>query len=162
MIKKIFEKIRKKDNGDTIGGYLPIIATTFVIAVLLMAFIGWMAAVNNKFDVNQVERKYILKLETQGYLTSSQTQDLKKELENCGMKEVQIKVTGQNYGDSVVNIENKPNTSLKYGATINLNIKGKLPVLTMGSNDKNKNFLNMGQIFSDQVIDNTVSSTLKN
>ena len=45
---------------------------------LVMVFSSWIRNVDTKDNVDQVCRKYMLKMETQGYLTT----DMQKDLEN--------------------------------------------------------------------------------
>lgn len=128
IIQSLMKK--KKDKGEIFSNIVPIVLTTLVIAIIIIAFTAWMAGISKKFDVNQIERKYALKMETNGYLTTQQYNDLRSELQSAGMIVDSIKTYGHNIGETkssnkTINI-NTPNANLKYGATIYLECKGRI------------------------------------
>ena len=126
-------KLMKRDKGDTVSNMSIIVVTTLVIAIIMIAFTNWMVSVNKKFEINQIERKYALKMEPTGYLTTQQYNDLKDELKNSGMEVEYVKTYGHNIDQTDINNVdipiNSPHPDLKYGATIYLECKGKLRLI---------------------------------
>ena len=86
MLKHQVKKITKKrDDGETVLNLFPVILTSVIMFALVMLFSSWIRNVDTKDNVDQVCRKYMLKMETQGYLTSDMEKDLKAELEAAGV-----------------------------------------------------------------------------
>lgn len=165
--------LMKKDKGETISNFAPIVVTTLVIAIIIIAFTNWMADINKKFDINQIERKYSLQMETTGYLTTTQYNNLKAELEAAGMTVELIETYGHNLNETEANNQmieiGKANTNLKYGATIYLHCKGTVNFtevhgekgLSDGATTKT-GFLAFDKTVTKLKIDDVKSTTLKN
>lgn len=78
--------------------------TVIAMAVVVMAAFHSMSLMLCKLDVSQVARKYILVMETKGCLTSGDRTQLLDELEDLGLKEIELTGTTQNpvnYGDTI-------------------------------------------------------------
>lgn len=162
-------KFMKKDHGDTVSGMFPIVVTTLVIAIIIIAFTSWMSGINKKFEVNQIERKYILKMEATGYLTTDMYNDLNKELAAAGMTVDSISTYGYNIGSTQkkpISI-NTANADLQYGATICLECKGKINLINYsigadGASGGTGGFFNLMAKKIKISVDDVKSTTLKN
>lgn len=96
--------MRKKSQGNvmnlvTIG--LSILAMTIVVT----AYLQCTELMLKKTEVSQVSRKYILKMETEGYLSQSNENALIQELRNLGVQNIDLTGTTQSpvtYGDTII------------------------------------------------------------
>lgn len=94
--------------GDLLSTGLCILAMTAV----MLSYIKYTELIHKKSMVGQVARKYILRMETTGYLMSTDSDEMKLELEKLGVTQIDLAgTTRQNVG---------------YGAPITLHISGKL------------------------------------
>lgn len=82
MLKKT-----KKDDGSFMS-MASIIMTILFVGLLLIAFTSWMSNINRKTELDSIARKYMLAMETTGYLTNSQEQAMTIELEEAGLNNV--------------------------------------------------------------------------
>lgn len=101
----------KKQKGN-IGDLLTTGICILAMCVILLQFFNCVGLIEQKMKVGQLARKYILKMETVGYLTDSERTLLNRELAEMGITEVDI-------GGSTVSL-------VGYGEAITLQIKGKL------------------------------------
>lgn len=85
---------------------------TLAITVLMLSYLGHAELLSQKAQVDQLARKYILKMETVGYLTQEDRVALNCELEEAGASELDF------YGSTV--------NRVTYGMPITLQIQGKL------------------------------------
>lgn len=83
IVQKLKKQLHKKKNG-MLDDLLPIILFFLLLTVLLFTFVEFNTAVNKKSDINQIARRYILKMEQTGYATSSIQNALVQELNNLG------------------------------------------------------------------------------
>lgn len=86
-------------NLVTIG--MAILAITIVVMVYLQCTELMLL----KLEVSQISRKYILKMETQGYLTPQSQNELLLELKELGLKNAELTgttMTPVTYGDTIV------------------------------------------------------------
>lgn len=120
---QILEKIKKRDNGETVINLFPVILTTIIILALVVVFTTWISNIKTKDDVDQVIRKYTLKIETTGYLTDDMRISLLKELDEAGMYDVKLNNVIQD-GKSYDTTTDPDATS--YGDQIYLAIEGKV------------------------------------
>jgi hypothetical protein len=110
----------KKEKG-VIGELLPSLITVMVIAVLLLFFINLQGNADRKNAVDQLARQYILRMETCGYLTAQDRDALRTELEYLGCQGLDF--TGTTLSPA------------GYGNRVNLVIRGRIPVHTLGITD---------------------------
>lgn len=82
------------------------------MTIMMMAYLGSIQLLDYKSQISQISRKYILRMETVGYLTVNDQLSLSKELEELGAADLDF--TG-----STVN-------SVSYGSPIYLVIHGKI------------------------------------
>ncbi len=100
---------RERGNiGDMMAAGLCMLAMT----AIMLVYMGNAGLVNKKAAVNQVARKYILRMETTGCLTEADRVVLLQELETLGLTEPELTGTTMN--------------RVGYGQPIVLNIRGKL------------------------------------
>lgn len=99
---------QKGNMGDLLFSGICILAMT----VVMLSYLENVALIHQKEEVGQLARKYILRMETVGYLTTSDKTALCQELETMG-------VTGINLEGTTVN-------AVSYGAPIVLYIDGML------------------------------------
>ncbi len=78
----------------------------------MMAYMGSVDLIQQKITVNQLARRYILRMETVGYLTDADRVSLQVELEQLGVTDV--------------NLEGTTSSQVTYGDPITLQIRGKL------------------------------------
>lgn len=94
MLKHLVKKsAKKRDDGETVLNLFPVILTSVIMFALVMLFSSWIRNVDTKDNVDQVCRKYMLKMETQGYLTTDMQKNLKNELKAAGVVDGTIKFT---------------------------------------------------------------------
>ncbi|MBR1930044.1 MAG: hypothetical protein IJ833_01020 [Lachnospiraceae bacterium] len=101
----------RKQRG-TVSELLAAGICILAMTVVMMAYMGSVALIQQKSAVSQIARKYILRMETVGYLTREDESKLQQELADVG-------VTGVDLTGSTV-------CAATYGAPITLCIKGKL------------------------------------
>lgn len=110
----------KKDNGDTFNSIMPNLLCVVVVCVFTLLFISWIASIEHRQNLNQICRKYILQMESTGYLTAEQQANLITELKNAGM------VTVDTHW-------NEPNGTtgkqVNYGEEVNLKVTGQMEVV---------------------------------
>jgi len=83
----------KKDNAEVLGNFGPIIIGALVTLILIIFSAGWMANFEKRDAVNQITRKYILKMETTGGITDEDKTKLINELTPYG-KNIQLEYDG--------------------------------------------------------------------
>ena len=71
----------KKDPGDIVSNYGPILVAVVLVLILIILTGSWMANFDHRQAVSQISRKYILKMETTGGLTNEDKNSLLTELE---------------------------------------------------------------------------------
>ncbi len=96
----------------SIGDFLAVCVGLLLMCVLLVSFLDSVGLINEKAEVDQIARKYILRMETCGQLAAADKANLCMELENAGVSEISLEGTSE--------------TKVPYGGTITLNINGKL------------------------------------
>ncbi len=108
-----WRKCRKGSVADVMSVGICVIAMT----VLMLAYTGSIQLLNSKSQIDQIARKYILRMETVGYLTGNDCLEMTQELTALGATEL-------DYTGSTLN-------QVDYGATITLVIRGKIPGMTV-------------------------------
>lgn len=105
----------KRDRGNTFNSILPNLLCIIVTMVFVMLFTSWIANITHRQELNSICRKYILQMESTGYLTDNMRANLEAELVSAGMTNVSI--------DTPTTLKHA-----KYGEDINLKVTGKMPV----------------------------------
>ena len=101
----------KKCRGN-IGDLLAVGFCILAMTVVMMCYMENVSLIQQKTRVNQIARRYILRMETVGYLDVSDKGMLSRELEEAGVTELKLDGT---------TIQPVP-----YGELITLRIRGKL------------------------------------
>jgi len=99
----------KKRKGEIIGGVVMIMLGIIVIFLMIEIYINICAVQAIKSDVLFCARQYMLKMETEGYLTAGGVVAIKQELEDLGVVNVDM--------------ENTTVSSVAYGGEILLHLK---------------------------------------
>lgn len=84
--------------------FMTIGITILAMAILWMAYMGVAQLVDTKTEVSQVARKYMLRMETVGYLEPADKAELVRELERLGVAKVNLTGTTMapvGYGESI-------------------------------------------------------------
>ena len=84
--------------------FMTIGITILAMAILWMAYMGMAQLVDTKTEVSQVARKYMLRMETVGYLEPADKTELIRELERLGVTKVNLAGTTMSpvgYGQSI-------------------------------------------------------------
>lgn len=102
---------KKKDSGTVIDIFTVCVAV-LAITIAVLGYLEVMQVVSKKDDVNQISRKYILKMETEGYLSSTERNNLIYDLQSAGLTNIDL--TGTTMSD------------VGYGNAIYLVIQGTL------------------------------------
>ena len=111
--KSFWQKCSKGSVAEVMSAGICIIAMT----VLMLAYMGSIQLLYSKSKIDQIARKYILKMETVGYLTGNDRLEMTQELAAVG-------ATALDYTGSTLN-------QVDYGSTISLVIRGKIPAQTV-------------------------------
>lgn len=101
----------KKEAGS-IGDLLAVCICMILMTVLLAAYMDSVRLIAEKTEINQIARKYILRMETVGVLTESDRILFGRELETAGA--------------SAVSLEGTTFDRVGYGEEIVLKIRGRL------------------------------------
>ena len=101
----------KKEKGN-IGDLMITGICILAMTVVMLAYLESVSLIHQKTEVGQLARKYILRMETVGYLTASDRTGLCQELELVGVTGIQLEGTTLN--------------EVNYGEPISLFIKGQL------------------------------------
>ena len=101
-----------KKNEGNIGNIMATGFCMLAMASLMLSYMDHIQLIQQKTQVSQLARKYILKMETEGYLTPTARVSLTEELQELG-------VTEPIYDGTTLE-------TVSYGEPIALQIQGKL------------------------------------
>lgn len=96
--------MNKKSSGSILD-VLSVGICILAISIMMMAYLNSIELVNSKAEISQLARKYILNMETVGYLTPEKCQDLKQDLVQLGVGKVDLSGTTLqevSYGNAIV------------------------------------------------------------
>jgi hypothetical protein len=99
-----------KKNCGSIGDVMPMGMFVICIAIVFVSFADCVRIVNIKSSVSQISRRYILRMETVGYLTPGDSETLMKELGDAGL--------------GVISLGNTDTSEVGYGNPVRLEIRG--------------------------------------
>lgn len=117
-MKKVMKKIWKsKDEGSSFISMFSVVITIMAIALAAVIFSSYMANLDKKTQVDSIARKYLLIMETEGYLSNANKTRLTQELNDVGFVTNSDSFNGSTMG-----------TPAGYGNDISLVITGKLKV----------------------------------
>ena len=103
----------KRDQGNLMNLFPPLL-TIVALAVMLVFFTGWMANLSARDHVYQLSRRYILQMETEGFLSSTLESSLRADLADAGMSNISLSGT--------------TTSEVEYGNVIFLRITGDLDI----------------------------------
>lgn len=118
--------------------------TILFMSIVVMVYLECTELIMKKLEVSQVARKYILKMETEGYLSQVNKTTMLEELKDIGVKKIDI--TGTTI------------QPVAYGDTILLKIKGTVTAKRIGEEEIWNGLSVSGQI----PLEETRMSTAKN
>ena len=101
-----------RSEAGSVGELLSVCMGMLMMSILFLAYLDCLSLLNQKADVNQIMRKYILRMETTGELTAADRLELCAELEQAGASQIDLAGTST--------------TRVGYGGTLTLHIRGKL------------------------------------
>lgn len=101
----------KKEKGN-VGDIMITGLCMLAMTVVMLSYMDNVQLIRQKTEVSQLARKYILRMETVGYLTNQDCMKLTAELQEIGVTEI-------NYDGTTV-------SGVEYGNPITLQIQGKL------------------------------------
>lgn len=104
----------KKKTGDIITNFATPLITLVVISVLLISFLSATRENKRMNDLDLIGRKFILHMETDGFLTNENENMIISRLESIGAKNISLSGTTKN--------------STSYGSEINLMISCDIEV----------------------------------
>lgn len=101
--------MNKKDRG-LVDQALGILITVVFITILVLGFVYYSNWITVKNNIDATCRKYMLRMETEGYLSSANRTEMETELENLGMLNIDLN------GTTLIEVP--------YGAKVTLQVKG--------------------------------------
>lgn len=112
-------RLKLRDLNKKEAGFSNLVTGVFTITICIMAMtiicmytISSTGILNSKSDVNMIMRKYIIRMESNGYLTADDESELMQELKDIGMTNIDIS------GTTLSEVE--------YGETVYLYVKGDI------------------------------------
>lgn len=95
--------MRRKSKGNILD-FVSIMITILAMSILVMAYLECTNLLMKKMEIGQISRKYILKMETDGYLTEQLKGEMLQELSGAGLRGIDLSGTTLQpvtYGDAV-------------------------------------------------------------
>ena len=138
-----FRVVRGKSKGSVMD-FMTIGITILAMAILWMAYMGMAQLLDTKTEVSQVARKYLLRMETVGYLNQTDQEKLITELAGLGVTKVELAGT--------------TTTPVGYGESIYLMLEG----CVQGSTLEKERMWSDGLIGKEYTIKRYLMSTAKN
>lgn len=108
-------KLKKEEGTSSVLDMIPLIFTIVVVGLLGIAFATWTVNFERKNKVDTIAREYLLRMESNGYLSAEDMANLNNDLQNAHMKNISLS------GTTTTEVEN--------GEIITLNIEGELELL---------------------------------
>ena len=109
-----------KKNGSILK-MLPVLIGIAAVSVLSLMYITYMDIMDRREMVFQISREYLLRMETEGYLTDEAAKEMISEIEKTGA--VNINLAGTTLSKS------------EYGKEITLSIDAQIPMNEMALTD---------------------------
>jgi len=103
MIRRVNSSLRKESGS--IMDLLSVGIFILAMSVIMMAYLNNLHLMQQKAEISQLARKYILRMETTGYLTGSDRTGLLQELHGLGATQVDFSGSTLNevgYGNAVI------------------------------------------------------------
>lgn len=104
---------KNKHDGDMgIGSMLVMIITFMIAIILIMAYASWHSKLAAQDSIYLTVGTYLKSIESSGYLTSEQKEQMINELEGYGMENISLEGTSMN--------------SVPYGNKVTIHVRGKV------------------------------------
>lgn len=110
-----------KSKGNVLD-FVTIAITILAMSVVVMAYLECTGLMMKKLEISQISRKYILKMETEGYLNVQNEASLLQELQEAGM--------------SAIDIAGTTLQPVTYGEAVYLKIRGRISGRVIGTPDE--------------------------
>ena len=124
--------------------FMTVCISLLAMVLVVMVYLNLSELMLTKLEVSQVTRKYILRMETKGYLDEGDKSALLSELASLGMREIEL-------GGSTL-------SPVGYGENICLSVKGMVTGRVLNSEDS---WLN-GFVQREFMVEENRMSTAKN
>ena len=98
------KKVEKNVSPGSVGDIMPMCIFVICIAFVMISFADCVRVINVKSSVSQISRMYILKMETYGYLTVDDRNELVDALSNAGLENISLAGTDMSevgYGNKI-------------------------------------------------------------
>jgi len=105
------EKVKSLREKGSIGDVMPMGIFVICIAFVMISFADCVRVINVRSSVSQISREYILKMETDGFLTDADKGELLASLTDAGISDISLGSTDM--------------SEVGYGNEIRLEIRGK-------------------------------------
>lgn len=95
--------MKSKSKGNILD-FVSIMITILAMSIMVMAYLECTNLLMKKMEIGQISRKYILKMETDGYLTEQLKGEMLQELYRAGLRGIDLSGTTLHpvtYGDAV-------------------------------------------------------------
>ncbi len=116
---KLFNRIKvKREEASSFVHFIPIVITILLASFCVIAYIQYVSVFNVKDEVDMIARRYIIKMETTGYLQSEDCDELVDELKKIGIYDIDLSGTTM--------------TEVSYGSEIQLVVSGKYDFSSYG------------------------------
>lgn len=96
--------IRKKRKGAIMENMIVMLLELIVVSAFMVIIFGAFSGISDKWGMRQAAREYLLIMETEGYLNSTDQANLKTQLESYGLYNISFNGTTTsevNYGDRI-------------------------------------------------------------
>lgn len=114
-------RLKEAGFSNLVSGMFTLIISIMAITLICLYNISATGILNSKSDVNMIMRKYIIRMESEGYLTPEDESGMIEELKACGMTNIDISGTTRN--------------EVEYGETVYLYVKGDISRRVVSLND---------------------------
>lgn len=141
---KIFNWEKRKKSEGSVLELLSVCLCILAIAVIMLAVLGCVSLIMKKSEVSQISRKYLLRMETLGYLTDADRTLMISELTQIGVKNISL-------GNTTL-------TPVGYGEKITIEVNGTVRAGIMTSAER---VFQEGLFESDVQIKSKMESTAK-
>ncbi len=103
-MKRTEKKLFCHKNDGSVGDVMPMCIFVICIAFVMISFADCVRLINVKASVSQISRQYILKMETYGYLTENDRDNLIRSLSESGLENISLAGTDTSevgYGNEI-------------------------------------------------------------
>ncbi len=94
-----------KRNRGNIGNFLGTVLCVLAMSVLVLQYMEQVNLIQKKWEMVQISRAYILRMETKGYLSGEDARELVAELEQVEVEQISLEGTTRNpvdYGETII------------------------------------------------------------